>query len=167
MPVGRTDLRLAAGANGSSDAPRPSGCRTPAIAHPAALPGHRGVIARVAPLPDIDVGAMEAAYLQPRKGQCDSMSTPSSTMATGLAAVVRILEIHHSSFYTVAPIAAKTGHTVPSDTKSWSEILVSLLTGWLAFLQGSAGEVGRRIGSIGWIRRKSCQPLGSHRHASI
>lgn len=43
--------------------------------------------------------------------------------------VLLLLEMHYQSFYEVVPLAAKTGHTVPSDTKSWSEILVSLLTG--------------------------------------
>ena len=40
-----------------------------------------------------------------------------------------LLEMHYKCFHTVAPLATQTGHTVPTDTKSWSEVLVSLLTG--------------------------------------
>ena len=53
--------------------------------------------------------------------------------------VLMVLEMHYASFRAMVPIAARTGHTVPTDTKSWSEILVSLLTG----LHGR----GRRKGS--------------------
>jgi hypothetical protein len=42
--------------------------------------------------------------------------------------VMELLDLHHESFFKVLPLARKTGHTVPSDTKSWSEILVSLIT---------------------------------------
>lgn len=45
------------------------------------------------------------------------------------SAVLDLLEMHHASFYKIVPYAVATGHTVPSDTKSWSEILVSLVTG--------------------------------------
>lgn len=40
-----------------------------------------------------------------------------------------LLDEHHRSFFAVKGFADRTGHTVPSDTKSFSEILVSLLTG--------------------------------------
>ena len=43
--------------------------------------------------------------------------------------VLLLLDEHHRSFFTAKPFADRTGHTVPSDTKSFSEILVSLLTG--------------------------------------
>ena len=43
--------------------------------------------------------------------------------------VLSVLDMHYSSFHAIARIAEDTGHTVPTDTKSWSEILVSLLTG--------------------------------------
>ena len=43
--------------------------------------------------------------------------------------VVSLLNEHYRAFSAARPLAEKTGHTVPSDTKSFSEILVSLLTG--------------------------------------
>lgn len=43
--------------------------------------------------------------------------------------VLPLLDEHHRSFFAAKPFADRTGHTVPSDTKSFSEILVSLLTG--------------------------------------
>ena len=42
---------------------------------------------------------------------------------------LRLLNMHYDTFHAVKPHADSTGHTVPSDTKSWSEILVSILTG--------------------------------------
>ena len=43
--------------------------------------------------------------------------------------VLELLDIHHGAFWRAAPIAAKTGHPVPSDSRGWSQIIVSALTG--------------------------------------
>ena len=43
--------------------------------------------------------------------------------------VLALLDEHYRSFHTAKRFADRTGHTVPSDTKSFSEVLVSLLTG--------------------------------------
>ena len=43
--------------------------------------------------------------------------------------VLQLLDEHYRAFHAAKPFADVTGHTVPSDTKSFSEILVSLLTG--------------------------------------
>ena len=40
-----------------------------------------------------------------------------------------LLDIHYQSFHEVVPYARRTGHPVPSDTRSWSQILVSTLSG--------------------------------------
>jgi hypothetical protein len=40
-----------------------------------------------------------------------------------------LLDEHYRAFYAARPFADATGHMVPCDTKSWSEILVSTLTG--------------------------------------
>ena len=37
--------------------------------------------------------------------------------------------MHRKSFYDAIEVANKTAHPVPSDTRAWSQILVSLLTG--------------------------------------
>ena len=40
-----------------------------------------------------------------------------------------LLDIHFRSFYETVPFANKTGHPVPTDTRSWSQILVSTISG--------------------------------------
>ena len=42
---------------------------------------------------------------------------------------VNLLNVHRASFYYAKTFADVSGHTVPCDTKSWSQILVSFLTG--------------------------------------
>lgn len=46
-----------------------------------------------------------------------------------IEAALAVLEEHYRAFTAAKEFADLTGHTVPSDTKSWSEILVSTLTG--------------------------------------
>ena len=43
--------------------------------------------------------------------------------------VLGALTLHRESFYAASKVAAITAHPVPSDTRAWSQILVSLLTG--------------------------------------
>lgn len=43
--------------------------------------------------------------------------------------VLRILDAHYKAFYEAKPFADATGQLVPSDTKSWSQILICSLTG--------------------------------------
>lgn len=43
--------------------------------------------------------------------------------------VIDLLTMHRNAFYAAARLAEKTAHPVPSDTRAWSQILVSLLTG--------------------------------------
>ena len=47
----------------------------------------------------------------------------------GVKKVLECLDIHYDAFVTAKPLADETQHPVPSDTKAWSQILVSLLTG--------------------------------------
>lgn len=58
-------------------------------------------------------------------------SVPASrpTAPTVDPAVLALLKLHRTKFQEAIPFANRTGHTVPSDTKSWSQILVTLLTG--------------------------------------
>ncbi len=42
---------------------------------------------------------------------------------------LRLLDLHYESFYSVEPYATRTGHPVPTDTRGWSQILVSILCG--------------------------------------
>ena len=45
------------------------------------------------------------------------------------AAALKVLEEHYRAFNAAKAFADETGHTVPCDTKSWSEILVATLSG--------------------------------------
>lgn len=56
----------------------------------------------------------------------------------GLVKAIKILDTHYNAFTVAKVYADETGHTVPSDTKSWSEILVSVLTG----LEGRGRQKG-------------------------
>jgi len=52
--------------------------------------------------------------------------------------VLDFLNLHHKSFFEAQPYADETDHPTPSDTRSWSQILVSLVTG----IKGLAREKG-------------------------
>lgn len=52
--------------------------------------------------------------------------------------VVELLTLHRQTFYEAAKIADMTSHPVPTDTRAWSQILVSLLTG----IKGMARKKG-------------------------
>jgi hypothetical protein len=56
----------------------------------------------------------------------------------GLRGAVDFINLHYRSFYAAVPFARETGHPVPCDTRGWSQILVSLLTG----LKGQGREKG-------------------------
>lgn len=55
------------------------------------------------------------------------MNTPKTLPNINLA--LELLNTHYESHRSARRFAELTNHTVPSDTKSWSEILVTLLTG--------------------------------------
>jgi hypothetical protein len=44
-------------------------------------------------------------------------------------AALDLLDRHFDAFYSVEPFATATGHPVPMDTRGWSQVLVSILTG--------------------------------------
>jgi hypothetical protein len=52
------------------------------------------------------------------------MKTPDN-----LRRALSLLDLHHKSFFLVEPFATETGHPVPMDTRGWSQILASVLTG--------------------------------------
>ena len=54
---------------------------------------------------------------------------PPAKQSEQLPEVLELLKRHRQSFQVATPFAGKTGHPVPSDTRAWSQILVSLLTG--------------------------------------
>ena len=46
-----------------------------------------------------------------------------------LTQALRLLDLHYESFRSAVSFADETGHPVPSDTRGWSRILLSILTG--------------------------------------
>lgn len=42
---------------------------------------------------------------------------------------LELLDIHYETFYNAQPLAVETDHPVPVDTRAWSQILASVLTG--------------------------------------
>ena len=40
-----------------------------------------------------------------------------------------LLDLHYDSFYAVESFATATGHPVPMDTRGWSQVIVSVLSG--------------------------------------
>lgn len=50
-------------------------------------------------------------------------------MPDNITEALYLLTRHKQTFYDVQPAAAKYGHPVPMDTRAWSQILVSAVTG--------------------------------------
>jgi hypothetical protein len=50
-------------------------------------------------------------------------------IATDLTEALELLDLHFDQFFKVLPAAQRTGHPVPTDTRAWSQILVSTLVG--------------------------------------
>ena len=48
---------------------------------------------------------------------------------TRVAKALGLLSLHYDTFYSSVPYAEETGHPVPTDTRAWSQILVSVLSG--------------------------------------
>ncbi len=89
-------------------------------------------------------------------------------MPTNRNEVIAFLDEHHRSFFSLEPYATKTGHTTPSDTKSSSEVLVSLLTGIKGrerqkgsdFADGSDVKAANVWEAIDTPRFNGCAPAG-------
>lgn len=88
---------------------------------------------------------------------------------------VALLDEHFRAFQAARVFAERTGHSVPSDTKSWSEVLVALLTG----IEGRARKKGSDLAdgsdvkaanvwcAIDTPRFNGCAPAGRTSAASI
>lgn len=50
-------------------------------------------------------------------------------MAADVEAVLKLLKIHYQAFSAAKPFADRTAHPVPCDTRAWSQILCSMLSG--------------------------------------
>ena len=88
--------------------------------------------------------------------------------------VLAVLNEHYRSFHAAKPFADRTGHTVPSDTKSFSEVLVSLLTGLPGrrrrkgsdLADGSDVKAANLWDAIDTPRFNGCAPAGRTTSAS-
>lgn len=94
------------------------------------------------------------------------MNSPVTLPNISLA--LELLDTHYESHQSARRFAQVTDHTVPSDTKSWSEILVTLLTGKLgrARKKGSDLDDGSDVkaanvwDAIDTPRFNGCAPAG-------
>lgn len=82
---------------------------------------------------DVDAELFPTGSGQPEQtdpGQsANQKGMPPADAAARLDDALHLLKIHHDSFFEAAEFAVKTEHPVPSDTRAWSQILVSTLTG--------------------------------------
>lgn len=51
------------------------------------------------------------------------------TNTSSVARALKLLDLHYDTFSNVVGAARLTGHPIPMDTRAWSQILVSVLTG--------------------------------------
>lgn len=61
--------------------------------------------------------------------QPDTSDADTSDEQDRIDALLDLLKIHHEAFFQAHVHAKKTGHPTPSDTRAWSQIAVSILTG--------------------------------------
>ena len=109
------------------------------------------------------------AFLLPDEVEHDPFA-----MEPDLDAAIDLLNTHYEALATVEPYTARTGHTVPSDTKSYSEILVALLTGISGRFRkkgsdlddGSDVKAANFWSSIDRPRFNGCAPAGRTTDAS-
>jgi hypothetical protein len=88
--------------------------------------------------------------------------------------VLKLLDIHYKSFIDVKPYADKYGHPHPSDTRAWSQILISALTGikGIARKKGADLDDGSDVkgantwGAIDTPRFNGCLKTGTKSKAS-
>ena len=52
-----------------------------------------------------------------------------SEQTTPVEKTLHLLNEHYKAFFSIAEIARETGHPVPMDTRGWSQLIVSVLTG--------------------------------------
>lgn len=55
--------------------------------------------------------------------------TTKGKLPEAIGTALKLLAVHRETFYAAARFAQETKHPVPSDTRAWSQILVSVLTG--------------------------------------
>lgn len=83
--------------------------------------------------------------------------------------IIDFLNLHHSSFFASKVYADKTAQPTPEDTRAWSQVLISLLTGvnGLArkkgpdFLDGSDVKAANTWGAIDTPRFNGCIKAGT------
>jgi hypothetical protein len=73
---------------------------------------------------------------------------PAATMNEVLA----LLDAHYEAFFKAKPFADQTCHPVPCDTRAWSQILVSLLTG----IEGRKREKGTDLVDGSDVKAANC-----------
>ena len=55
---------------------------------------------------------------------------------------LKLLDLHYDSFFAAEPFATNTGHPVPMDTRGWSQILASVLSGVKGLERKKGADLG-------------------------
>lgn len=96
---------------------------------------------------------MQAVKVEKRGELCLLSSLTAHTMSSiSINDVLAFLDAHHDAFFRAKPLADKTCHPVPCDTRSWSQILVSLLTG----INGREREKGSDLADGSDVKAACC-----------
>jgi hypothetical protein len=74
------------------------------------------------------------------------------TAPNPVADALALLDAHYEAFFTAKALADKTCHPVPCDTRAWSQILVSLLTG----INGREREKGSDLRDGSDVKAANC-----------
>lgn len=61
--------------------------------------------------------------------------------AQNIFEAIRLLDTHCKAFYEAHPLAQKFSHPIPSDTRAWSQILASILTGKKGLAQKKGADL--------------------------
>jgi hypothetical protein len=73
---------------------------------------------------------MQVVKVEQRGELCLLSSSTTYTMSSiSINDTLSLLDAHHEAFFAAKHLADKTFHPVPCDTRAWSQILISLLTG--------------------------------------
>ena len=71
----------------------------------------------------------------------DSGASPSADTPACVTDALQLLDLHFESFTGVYPYAEKYGHPHPTDTRGWSQIIVSALTGILGLKRKKGSDL--------------------------
>ena len=66
----------------------------------------------------------------------------SDTLKNRIKTALYLLDGHYGSFHSLVKVARETGHPVPTDTRGWSQIIVSAITGIRGIERKKGADLG-------------------------